>query len=133
MTIEEKNFAIWDELMRRGIAVRDDSSTHPRERRRLLTEIVELSNRARDGGVPREDWENHQLNWIAYCASLRRNLVRAFAQALMNCEHDANVDDLSLDMRQLLYWWQNEGGREELLGELPIDERHALEAAAHRN
>src|SRR5437588_9988049 len=131
MNTKHKNFAIWDELMRRGIVVRDDSSTPPGEKQRLLAEIVELGKRARDGGVPREDLENHQLNWIAYCASLRHNLVRAMAQALINCENDDNLDDLDLNMRQTLYWWQNEGGKEELLGELTIEERHALEAAAH--
>jgi hypothetical protein len=140
MNVQQKNLAIWTELMYRGAVVRDDHTTEPRERRRLLLEIANLGNRAEAGGVPRDDWENHELNWIVYLANLRHNLVHSLAEALIKAEHACSREHASAnqirfalralgrDMRQLLYWWQSEGGREELLGQLPIEERHALEA-----
>ena len=126
----EKYPAISAELVRRAAAVDNDQSTPADKRWRLLAEIAELGKRARDGGIPREDWENHELNWIVYCAKLRKNLVSALAQAMMQAEKASESEEreMSEEMRQALYWWQNEGGREEFLGELPIDERRVLES-----
>ena len=130
---QEKNLALWKELTQRRFLLQSDATTPNEEKRRLLVEIVDLSRRARDGGVPRDDWENHELNWTAYCAGARRRVMRSLAQALIDCEVHYEPAGLNHEMRKILYWWQCEGGREELLGELPIEERHALEAAARRN
>jgi hypothetical protein len=97
----------------------------------LLREIVEIGGRARDGGVAREDWETHEFNWIAYCSGLRRHLVRNLAALLIDCERieDARprTIDLGEQIKQVMHWWQNEGGREEFLSELPCGDREALE------
>jgi hypothetical protein len=141
MNTEEKILAIREVLRRRSSAVEIDSVTCRRERRRLLTEIGQLKKRARRGGVPREDWENHELNWIGYCAILRNHLVRSLAQSLIRSERKSERNDVGLEkhapeltpkMRHILNWWAAEGGKEKLLSELPIEERSALEARRGR-
>ena len=127
----QNTLPLLSELVRRGEALERDQVTAIAERERLLREIIELGGRARDGGVPRDDWDTHELNWLAYCSDLRRNVVRQLAALLIHCEqiddarpHTVNAGD---EMKQIMSWWQNEGGREEFLAELPIEERRALE------
>jgi hypothetical protein len=126
-----KSLVLLSEIVRRGEAVERDGITPLAGKERLLREIVEIGGRARDGGVPCEDWETHELNWTAYCSDLRRNVVRQLSTLLLQCEQIDDVRPHTIDagdeMKQIMHWWQNEGGREEFLSELPIEERRALE------
>jgi hypothetical protein len=138
MNIEKKARAILAVLQCRSFAVQNDSITSEPERHRLCAEITELKKRAICGGVPREDWENHELNWMGYCANLRHNLVRNLAQSLIASETKSKRNDvgserqtpeLTRKMRRILYWWEAEGGKEQLLSQLPIEERRLLEVS----
>lgn len=54
--------------------------------------------------------------------------MRSLARALIESENNSASPAGTQEIRAILYWWKNEGGREELLSELPIEERNALEA-----
>ncbi len=83
------------------------------------------------GRIPREPWEQHQLHWLAHCAEKERSLVRRGAHLMLTLEDierhepDAFVQDVTV--LELLHWWREEGGREEYLGQITIEERRELE------
>jgi hypothetical protein len=43
------------------------------------------------------------------------------------------LNKITPELAQQLFWWQSEGGREILLSELPIERRRALEKEAREN
>ena len=121
------------ELARRAEMVRDDEQT-PRERTRpLLGELVELGRRALVGVISHADWEDHELNWAAYCSDLRTNHIRAIASAIIDFEKHAEANDERIELseatKRVFTWWHLEGGRNILLSELPLEDRQLLERA----
>lgn len=131
MTAEHKNLEVLIEIIRRGLVVEGDRETPWGEKQRLLREIVRLGRQANGGRIPREDWETHELNWIAYISNLRSNLIWAVTMAIIDFERDMRSSDqlveLSDETKKIYMWWYLEGGREQLLGELPLEQRRALE------
>jgi hypothetical protein len=130
---EDHGLELLAEIIRRGQVVNGDNQTPREQRDRLLRELVDLGARASDSGVPREDWESHELNWLAYCATLRSSLMREAAWAIIEFERNARASEIPVKLTdeatKILTWWHFEGGRNQLLSELPIEERHELERA----
>jgi hypothetical protein len=130
---EDRKLALMEEIAERSVILQSDHETPIERKQHLLDEIVELGRRAVGGGVPRDDWETHELNWAAYCADLRTNFMREIAWAIIEFERTAltaaDRGDLTSESEQVLSWWQFEGGREKLLSELPLEDRQALESA----
>lgn len=83
------------------------------------------------GRIPEDQWEQHQLHWMAHCADQVRILVRRSAELMLVFEDmerkEPEVFSREHAVRELLEWWRSEGGREEYLGQIPLSERQALE------
>lgn len=83
------------------------------------------------GKIPEEQWEQHQLHWMAHCADQIRILIRRSAELMLVFEDmertEPEVFAREHAVRDLLQWWRYEGGREEYLGQLPLVERRELE------
>jgi hypothetical protein len=83
------------------------------------------------GYLPEDQWEQHQLHWMAHCADQVRVLVRRSAELMLVFEDmerkEPEVFLREHAVRELLEWWRNDGGREEYLGQIPLVERQALE------
>lgn len=83
------------------------------------------------GRIPKDAWEQHQIHWLAHCAERERNLICRGAHLMLTFEDierhepDAFVHDVTV--LQLLHWWREEGGRENYLGQITIEERRELE------
>jgi hypothetical protein len=99
---------------------------------RFLAGMANLADRLELGEVPQTDWEDHELAWQSYVSDLRIEVVRLSAKAMLALEAVERDEPgtLSGDAAEQLYWWLEEGGREQYLGQLPIEVRRKLEAEA---
>lgn len=83
------------------------------------------------GRLPGEEWEQHQLHWMAHCADQERCLIRRSSHLLLTFEDmERNEPDIFIrdaTVLELLHWWREEGGREEYLGQITLEERRELE------
>ena len=101
---------------------------------RLLAQLDALERRLIDGDVPTEDWEQFELHFQAHLADLLRQIRRQSAHIMLGFEdmelENPHVFDGDEDMKGLLRWWREEGGREQFLGGIPLEERRELERMA---
>lgn len=132
MKIDDEHIGLVEVLVARRDALAADESPADAEKRVLLGEIRELIRALLAGIATRDQWDDHDLNWNVYCAHLSRATNRDLARIMIAMEEadDHGSIELTFEEKQQLYWWRVEGGREETLGELPLDERQALEAGA---
>jgi len=83
-----------------------------------------------------ELWEQHEFHWLAHIAEMRRSLVRQCAHIMLAFEDierkDAGHFKDQPDMIKMLHWWREEGGREEYLGQITLEERRDLEEKARQ-
>ncbi len=83
------------------------------------------------GHLPDEEWDQHQLHWLAHCAEQQRSLIRRSSHLLLTFEdmerHEPDIFIRDATVLELLHWWREEDGREEYLGQLTIEERRELE------
>ena len=83
------------------------------------------------GRIPRDAWEQHQFHWMAHCAERERSLIRRGAHLMLTLEdierHEPEAFIRDTTVMGLLHWWREEGGREEYLGQITIEERRELE------
>jgi len=104
------------------------------ESRRLLAQLDALERRLIDGDVPTEDWEQFELHFQAYLADLMRQIRRQSAHFMLAFEdmelENPRVFDGDEEVQGLLRWWREEGGREQFLGGIPLEERRELEKKA---
>ena len=111
--LERNDFAVGDEPM-------------------LVAQLKNIECAVRSGKRSKAAWEQHELHWMAHTAEMHRSAVRQSAQAmlafkdLLRREPDSIVMDPEL--QRILYWWREENGREEFLGQITIEERRSLEA-----
>jgi hypothetical protein len=92
------------------------------------------------GGEPdarfNELWEQHEFHWTAHTAELRRFIVRQCAHIMLAFEDIERQDRDHFrdqpDMIKMLHWWREEGGREEYLGQITLEERRKLEEMARQ-
>ena len=103
-------------------------------RGRLLADIANLLDEIEAGPITQSRWEDHELRWQGHVTDLRGNLVASMGKIMLAFEAMAKhePEKITPEVAKLLYWWQNENGREESLGELPIERRRALEEAARK-
>jgi hypothetical protein len=103
---------------------------------RLLAQLDAMEKQLIDGEVPAAEFEQFELHWSAHLADLQREIFCRSAHLMLAFEdmeredpnHFANDDNA----KQLLYWWRNEGGREEFMGSIPLEERKKLEEMARQ-
>jgi hypothetical protein len=83
------------------------------------------------GRLPEEEWEQHQMHWLAHCADQMRSIIRRSAHVMLAFEdmerHQPDVFAKDEAVTELLYWWRDNGGREEYLGQITLAERRELE------
>ncbi len=88
------------------------------------------------GELPDEQWEQHQMHWLAHCADQVRGLIRRSAELMLVFEdmerQEPEVFAKEQSVRELLHWWRDDGGREEYLGQIPLTERQELEEIERR-
>ena len=119
------------EVQRRREQLREASDSNIGDEPMLAAQLANLEHDLRAGTRPSEAWEQHQYHWMAHHAEQHRNLVRQGAQVMLAFEDvlrrepDGVVSDPQL--QKLLHWWREEDGREELLGQITIEERRTLE------
>jgi len=103
---------------------------------RLLAQLDAMEKQLIDGEVPVEEFEQFELHWSAHVADLQREILRRSAHIMLAFEdmeredpnHFANDDNA----KELLHWWRNEGGREEFMGSIPLEERKKREELARQ-
>ena len=82
------------------------------------------------GHFPDEEWDQHQLHWLAHCADQQRSLIRRSSHLLLTFEdmerHEPDIFIQDATVLELLHWWREEGGREEYLGQLTIKDRKSV-------
>ena len=112
-------------------AVTNDAEARTTSNAQLLAEIANLGDQLRAGEVSASAWEDHELSWQAYVARAREAMVATTAKVIMAFEAMAKhePEKITPEIAEKLRWWQN-GGREEWLGELPLERRRALEEEA---
>ena len=100
----------------------------------LLAQLDALEVRLLDGEVPVEAWEQFELHFTAYKADLRRALVRQCALNMLAFEDLEEADPLRFanddEVKKMLYWWRAEGGKEQFLSSITLEERRELEKKA---
>lgn len=81
-------------------------------------------------------WEQHEFHWLAHVAELRRSLVQKCAHVMLAFEDIQRTDphhfDNQPDMLKMFHWWREEGGREDYLGQITLEERRKLEELARQ-
>ncbi len=94
----------------------------------LLAQIEELERLL---SAAEELSAQHELHWRAHGAELRRRLVHDLTYIMIAFDtEDTRKPDryiLNPGVLELLHWWREEGGREEYMGELPLQDRRRLE------
>ena len=108
----------------------EEKESHDREL--LLGQLDTIERQLRAGGLAQSDWEDHELHWTAHISDLMAqintrssHLMLAFQDILRK---DPTQFDKKPEMKRKLYWWMHEGGREEQLSKIPIEDRRRLEA-----
>jgi hypothetical protein len=116
------------EFRRSGLAEVDPKSD---DHHLLMTQLDAIERQLRAGGLARADWEDHELHWQAHLSNLMTGIVAKSSQIMLAFEDMARQDpaqfDNDEDVKKLLRWWCEEGGREQHLGKIPIEERRRLE------
>ena len=104
------------------------------DRDELLGQLEGIECRLIDGETPTDDWEQFQLQWAARLADLRRSIQRRSAHVMLAFEdmerQDPSVFARDENAKKLLRWWRDEGGREQFMGSITLEERRELEAKA---
>lgn len=115
-------------------AVEKDEKLRTGGNGRLLAEMANLLDQSDGAEITAEDWENHELAWQAHVAEAREAVVAGLAQIMLAFEAMARhePEKITPEIAERLLWWQNEGGRESFLGELPIEVRRRLEEEASK-
>jgi len=103
----------------------------------LTRQLHELGCAAGEPDVQFDElWTQHEFHWLAHMAELRRSIVRQCAHIMLAFEDiERTQPDHFHDqpnMIKMLDWWRNEGGREEYLGQITLEERRNLEAMARQ-
>ena len=97
----------------------------------LGRQLDSLEQALQAGRRAKEEWEQHQLHWLAHGAEQERHLIRRSAHLLLTFEDmERNEPDIFIGdatVLELLNWWREEGGREEYLGQITLEERRELE------
>lgn len=120
------------EVRRRQQALEDAKSSPVGDEDLLLEQLAEVAEALQGGKpFPREVWEDHELHWAAHCAELLRSIRVQSAHIAMAMADARRVDPAFMagDARVdgVLHWWQEQGGREEMLGSITLEERRGLE------
>ena len=83
-----------------------------------------------------ELWDQLEFHWLAHTAELRRSIVRQCAHIMLAFEDIARTDPDHFrdqpDMLKMLHWWRVEGGREEYLSQITLEDRRDLESQARQ-
>lgn len=91
-----------------------------------------MERRLIDGKVPTEDGEQFQLQWTTRLADMMRSIRRHSAHVMLALEDrelkDPNAFANDVDAKQLLRSWHDEGGREQFMGNITLEERRELES-----
>ncbi len=103
----------------------------------LTRQLDELGIAAGESDVQfGELWEQHEFHWLAHTAELRRSIVRQCAHIMLAFEDIERTEPNHFrdqpDMLKMLNWWCKEGGREEYLGQITLEERRDLEEKARK-
>jgi hypothetical protein len=103
----------------------------------LARQLEELALAAGEPDVRfNELWEQHEFHWLAHTAELRRSIVRQCAHIMLAFEDIERTDPHHFDdqpeMLKMFHWWREEGGREEYLGQITLEERRHLEDMARQ-
>ncbi len=102
----------------------------------LLALLDQMERRLIDGDVPLEDWEQFELQWTAHVADLMREIRRNSAHVMLAFEdmerRHPGIFDNDEKAKKLLHWWREEGGREQFMGGITLEERRELEEKARR-
>ena len=129
--MNEREEVLGEVRRRRGV-LRDARGADVGDEALLERQLAELErDLGGSGPFPDENWEQHELHWNAHAAELRRSMVRQTAHIVMAFEDMRRKNPVfgvcDPAMEKILSWWMDEGGREEFLGSITIEERRALE------
>lgn len=110
----------------------DPKSPKDEMRGRLLGEMANLVEQSETSPITPEQWQDHELRWQEHLADLRLNMVSSMSEVMLAFEAMAKhePEKLKADAAKLVGWWLKEGGREQCLGELPLEVRRTLEENA---
>ena len=102
------------------------------DRELLLGQLDTIERQLRAGGLAQTDWEDHELHWSAHISDLMAEINTGSSHLMLAFQdmhrEDPTCFDKDPEMKKRLHWWMHEGGREEQLGKIPIEERRRLEA-----
>lgn len=132
---EEMSEILRDRAERVMEAVKRDEAVRTGSTGRFLAEMANLLDQLVAGqGIAAAEWQDHELAWQAYVAERREALVAATSRTMLSLEAMARdkPETVTPDLAKELHWWQEEGGREEWLGQLPLETRRALEEEAKK-
>lgn len=119
------------EVERRREALLEQSALPVGDEALLSRQLDGVEQALYAGHLPGEEWDQHQLHWLAHCADQQRSLIRRSSHLLLTFEdmerHEPDIFIQDATVLELLHWWREEGGREEYLGQLTIKERRELE------
>lgn len=109
----------------------DEKSPKDAMRGRLLADIANLVDEIEAGPVTEERWADHELRWQEHVTDLRQAVVEGSARVMLAFEAMAKHEPSKItpEIAEELNWWRS-GGREQFLGELPLEVRRRLEAEA---
>ena len=109
--------------------VKEDEREHTLRNARSLALMCSLIEKIKIRDITAEDWEDHEMEWQAHLAEARAALVESMSKMMLSLETIARREPerVSPALREELHWWQAMGGRESMLGELPIETRRRLE------
>jgi hypothetical protein len=125
------------ELARRRKHLKEHDKTSAGDEELLARQLDELGMAAGEPDVRfNELWEQHEFHWLAHTAELRRSITRQCAHIMLAFEDIERTDphhfDDQPDMLKMFRWWREEGGREEYLGQITLEERRQLEEMARQ-
>ena len=124
------------EVERRREALRQDKGAALGDETVLHRQLDSLKQALCAGLLPKAEWEQHEMHWLAHGAELRRSVVRRSAHFMLAFEDiDRREPNRFIDnaaVLELLHWWREEGGREDYLGQITLEERRELEDMASR-
>jgi len=114
--------------------VKEDEREQTVRNARSLALMSSLIEKIKVRDITPEDWEDHELEWQAHLAETRAALVESMSKMMLSLETIARREPqrVSPALREELHWWQDKGGRESMLGELPIETRRRLERQGPR-
>ena len=103
---------------------------------RLLAQLYAMEKQLIDEEVPVEEFEQFELSWSAHLADSMREIFRQCAHLMLAFEdierEDPNHFAYDEHVTLLLDWWRNEGGREDFMGSITLEERKKLEEMARQ-